>query len=60
MTKSKISMVTIDIVYLTIDAFLDVVVKNHFSLLFVGQYLFRVVIGKRYLPRSSNKGIIYY
>ena len=40
MTKSKISMVTRDIVYLTIDTFLDTVVKSNFPLLSVGWYLF--------------------
>ena len=54
MTKSKSSMVTRDILYLTIDTFLEVVVKKTFSLLFVGWYLF-IVIGNRYLPRGSNE-----
>ena len=37
-------MVTRDILYLTIDTFLDIVVKSNFPLLSVGWYLFRVVI----------------
>ena len=50
MTKSKSSMVTRDILYLTtIDTFLDVVVKKNFPLLSVGWYLFRVVRSNRYL-----------
>ena len=55
MTESKSSMVTRDILYLTIDTFLDIVVKSNFLLLFVGWYLFRVVSGNRYLPRGSNE-----
>ena len=47
-------MVTGYILYLTIDIVLDVVVKNDFPLLSVGWYLFIVVSGNRYLPRSSN------
>ena len=47
-------MVTRDILYLTIDTFLDVVVKRNFALLSVGWYLFRMVAGNRYLPRGSN------
>ena len=47
-------MVTGYILHLTIDTFLDVVVKNDFPLLSVGWYLFRVVSGNRYLPRGSN------
>ena len=54
MTKSKSSTVTRDIIYLTIDTFLDVVVKKNFQLLLVGWYLFRVVNGNRYLPGGSN------
>ena len=45
MTKSRSSIVTRDILYLTIiDTFLDIVVKSNFPLLSVGWYLFRVVI----------------
>ena len=54
MTKSKTSMVTRDILHLTIVTFLDVVVKKNFPLLPVDWYLLRVVIGNRYLPRGSN------
>ena len=39
MTKSKNSMVTRDILYLTIDTFLGMVVKSNFPLLSVGWYL---------------------
>ena len=52
-------MVTGDILHLTIDIFLDVVVKNDFPLLSVGWYLVRVVTGNRYLPRGSNKNALY-
>ena len=52
-------MITGYILYLKIDTFLDVVVKNDFPLLSVGWYLFRVVTGNRYLPRGSNKNTIY-
>ena len=52
-------MVTRDILYLTIDTFLDIVVKSNFPLLFVGWYLFRVVSGNRCLPRGSNKNTLY-
>ena len=55
MTKSKNSMVARDILYLTIDTFLDIVVKSNFPLLFVGWYLFREVSGNRYLPTGSNE-----
>ena len=58
MTKSKSSMVARDILHLTINTFLDVVVKTNFPLLSVGQYLFRVVIGNRYLPRDSNENTL--
>ena len=44
MTKSKSSMVTRDILYLTIDTFLDIVVKSNVPLLSVDWYLFRVVV----------------
>ena len=53
MTKSKSSMVTRDILYLTIDTFLDIV-----PLLFAVWYLFRVVSGNRYLPRGSNENTL--
>ena len=56
MTKSKSSMVTSDILYLTIDTFLDVV-KINFPLLSIGWYLFRVVSGTRYLSIGSNENI---
>ena len=52
-------MVTKDILYLTIDTLLEVVVKRNFSLLSVGRYLLRVVSGKRYLPRGSNEDALY-
>ena len=58
MTKSMSSVVTRDILYLTIDTFLDIVVKSNFPLLFVGWYLFRVVSGNRYLPRGSNENTL--
>ena len=58
MTKSKSSMVTKDILYLTIDTFLDIVVKSNFPLLSAGWYLFRVVSGNRYLPRGSNENTL--
>ena len=54
MTKSKSSIVTRDILYLTTDTFLDVVVKKNFSLLSIGWYMFIGVSGNRYLPRGSN------
>ena len=52
-------MVTRYILHLTIDTFLDVVVKNDFPLLSVGWCLFRVVSGNRYLPRGSNENALY-
>ena len=52
-------MITGYILHLTIDTFLDVVVKNDFPLPSVGWYLFRVVTGNRYLPRGSNKNALY-
>ena len=52
-------MITAYILYLTIDTFLHVVLKNDFPLLSAGWYLFRVVSGNRYLPRSSNKNALY-
>ena len=58
MTKSKSSMVTRDILYLTVDTFLDIVVKSNFLLLSVGWYLFRVVSANRYLPRGSNENTL--
>ena len=51
-------MVTRDILYLTIDTFLDIVVTSNFQLLSVGCYLFRVVIGNRYPPRGSNENTL--
>ena len=58
MTKSKSSMVTRDIVYLTVDTLLDIVVISNFPLLSVGWYLFRVLSGNRYLTRGSNKNTL--
>ena len=58
-TKSKSRMVTKDILYMTIDTFLDVVIKKNFRLLSTGWHLFRVVSGKRCLPRGSNENAIY-
>ena len=52
-------MITGYILHLTIDTFLDVVVKNDFPLLSVGLYLFRVVTGNRNLPRGSIKNALY-
>ena len=49
------SMVTRDILHLTIVTFLDVVVKRLFPLLPVDWYLFQVVTGNRYLPRDNNE-----
>ena len=57
--KSKSSMVTRDIPYLTIDIILDVVIKNNFPLLSAGWYLFRVVSGNRYPPRDCNENSLY-
>ena len=48
-------MVTRYILYLTVDTFLDVMVKKNFPLLSLGWYLFRVVSGNRYLPIGSNE-----
>ena len=59
MTKSESSMVTRDILYLMIDRFLDVVVKNNLPLLSVGWYLFRVVSGNKYPPRDGNENALY-
>ena len=60
MTKSKGHMVTRDILYLTIDTFLDVEVKKNFPLMSVGWYLFRAVSGNRsiYPPRGSNENTL--
>ena len=52
-------MVTRDILYLTVDRLLDVVVKKNFPLLSLGWYLFRLVSGNRYLTRSSNENALY-
>ena len=54
-------MVTTDILYLSIDIFLDVdlVVKENFPRLSVGWYLFRVVSGSKYLPRDSIENAPY-
>ena len=55
MTKSKGSMVTRNIIHLTIVIFLDVEVKKNFLLLPVDWYMLQVVTGNRYLPRGSNE-----
>ena len=52
-------MVTRDILYLTIDTLLIIVVKKNFPLLSVGWYLFRMMSGNRYLPRGSNEKTLY-
>ena len=52
-------MVTRDILHLTIVIFLDVVVKKDVPLLSVSWYLFQVVIGNKYVPRSSNENALY-
>ena len=52
-------MVTRDILYLTIDKLLDVVVEKNFPLLSVGWYLFRLVSSNRYLTRSSSENALY-
>ena len=59
MTKSKTSMVTRDILHLTIVTYLDVVLKKNFPLLPVDWYLFRVVTDNRYLPRGSNENALH-
>ena len=46
-------------VYLTLDTFLDVVERKNCPLLSVGMYLFRLVSGNRYLPRSNNENALY-
>ena len=51
-------MVTRDILHLTIDTLLDVVVKKNFPLLSAGWYLFRVVSGNKYLLRGSNENML--
>ena len=58
MTKSKISMVTRDILYLTIDTFLDIVLKSNFQLLSAGWYLHRAVSVNGYLSRGSNENTL--
>ena len=50
-------MVTTDTLYLTIDTFLDVVVKK-ISLLFLDWYFFSLVTGNRYLRRGSNGNVL--
>ena len=50
-------MVTRDILHLTIDSFLDVLVKRNFPLLTVGWHLFRVVSCNGYVPRSSTGNV---
>ena len=59
MTKSNTSMVTRDILHLTIVTFLDVVVKKNFPVLPVDWYPFWVVTDNRYLPRGSNKNALF-
>ena len=59
MTKSKTSIVTPNILNLTIVTFLHVVVKRNFPLLPVDWYLFGVVTGNRYLPRGSNGNALF-
>ena len=51
-------MVTRHILYLTIDTFLDIVVKSNFALLSAVWYLFRVVSGNRYLPKGSYENTL--
>ena len=58
MTNAKGSMITRDILYMTIETFLDVVNKK-FLRLSLGWYLFRVMSGNRYLPRGSNENTLY-
>ena len=58
MMKSMTSMVTRDIIHLSIVTFLDVVVK-FFTLLPVDWYLFQVVTGNSYLPRGSNENALF-
>ena len=52
-------MVTKDILHLTIVTLLDEVVKKNFPLLPVDWYLFRVMIGNRYLSRGSNENALF-
>ena len=59
MTKSMISMLTRDILHLTILTFLDVVAKMNFPLLPVDWDLFRVVTGNKCLPRGSNENVLF-
>ena len=59
MIKSKNSIITGYNLQLTIDTFLELVLKNDFPLLSVGCYLFRVASGNRYLPRGSNENALY-
>ena len=58
MTKSKGSMVTRDILYLTIGILLAVVEKENFPLLSIGWLLFGVVTGNRYLPQGSSENTL--
>ena len=51
-------MATRGIPYLTIDMFLDVVVKKKFLLLSLGWYLLCVVSGNRYLFSDSCKNTL--
>ena len=51
-------MVTRNILYLTIDTFLDVVIKENFLLLSIDWYLFRVVSDNRYPSRASNENTL--
>ena len=52
-------MATSDIPYLTIDMFLDVVVKKKFPLLSLGWYLLHVVSGNRYLARGISRNALF-
>ena len=51
-------MVTRDSPYLTTDIFLHAVVKQKFPLPSLVSYLFKVVIGNRYVTRGSNGNIL--
>ena len=61
MMKLMISMVMVtgELLYPTLNTFLDVVERKNSPLISVGWYLFRVVSGNRYLPRSSNENALY-
>ena len=59
MTKSETSVVTRDILHLTIVTFLDAVVKKNFPLLPADWYLSQVMTGNRYLPKGSNENALF-